>query len=214
VKPSDFEQRLLERAAAADVRVDADALLKLYDYYERLAHWNVRINLTALPLDPLTPRSIDRLLVEPLAASRWLTDLPGDGWFDLGSGGGSPAIPLAIVRPELRLTLVEARERKAAFLREVVRTLGLSASVATVRFEDVAVRAKEQAALVTSRAVKTTSEFWEAVRRLLVPGGVAAVFGADELAHHPEGFDWLPRAELVADQNSHLLRGVRVPRGT
>ena len=56
--------------------------------------------------------------------------LPDDAsdalWFDIGSGGGSPAIPLKLARPTLPLPMVESKTRKAVFLREAVRALGLA----------------------------------------------------------------------------------------
>src|SRR6185312_5103916 len=97
-----------------------------------------------------------RLFIEPLAAARVIDD-SWTPWVDVGSGGGSPAIPLKLVRPALNLTLVESKARKAAFLREVVRELGLTgASVETSRFEELASRPEAQAStgLLTLRAVR------------------------------------------------------------
>ena len=84
-------------------------------YFQLLTQWNAKINLTALPLDPPTDETFDRLLVEPLAASKQIPTHTPSVWFDLGSGGGSPAIPLKIARPALRLTMIESKERKSAF---------------------------------------------------------------------------------------------------
>ena len=80
------------------------------------------MNLTALPLDPPTDETFDRLLIEPLAASRQVRADMASVWFDLGSGGGRPAIPLKIARQQLRLTMIESKERKSAFLREAARS--------------------------------------------------------------------------------------------
>jgi len=99
-------------------------LAPLETYYRLLAQWNVKINLTALPLQPPTDSTFDRLFIEPLLAAELVPDLPGI-WFDLGSGGGSPALPLKLIRPSLSLTLVESKTRKAAFLREALRALKL-----------------------------------------------------------------------------------------
>src|SRR6516164_7658019 len=116
--------RLLLRSEKASVKVSEEAIEQLGRYFELLAKWNAKINLTALPLDPPTRETLDRLFVEPLAAARYFPRDPV-AWFDLGSGGGSPAIPLKILHPEASLTMVEARVRKAAFLREAVRGLVL-----------------------------------------------------------------------------------------
>ena len=212
--PNEFDDLLRRRADAAGITVLPDTAAKLRVYFGLLARWNARTNLTALPLESPTDLTFDRLFIEPIAASNALTDLPGAVWFDLGSGGGSPAIPLVIVRHDLRLTMIEVRQKKAAFLREVVRTLGLNAAVDSRRYEDVAVAAAGTAALVTARAVRTSPDFWRAVRRLLVDRGIAAVFGGEQPADAGDAFEWLPRVNLAAEPGSHLIRGRYVPRET
>jgi len=152
----------------------------LETYYRLLARWNEKINLTALPLRTPTDATFDRLLIEPIAAARYV---PASGvvWFDLGSGGGSPAIPLKLVRPGARLTMVEARARKAAFLREAARLLSLRETVVeNVRFEALGTgndrQATESADLVTVRAVKVDGILIEAAAKLLAPGGRLLLF--------------------------------------
>ena len=78
--------------------LDEALLTRLEIYYRLLSRWNTKINLTALPLEDLTDHAVDRLLIEPLAAARFVPESPLT-WFDLGSGGGSPALPLKLVRP-------------------------------------------------------------------------------------------------------------------
>src|ERR1700681_1711373 len=124
LRAGEFRDRLLSRATQARLTVAASEIDQLEAYYHLLSRWNRTINLTALSLEPLCDDTVDRLLIEPLAVAFHVPDSRA-GWFDLGSGGGSPAIPLKIVRPLLGLTMVEARARKAAFLREVIRDLAL-----------------------------------------------------------------------------------------
>jgi 16S rRNA (guanine527-N7)-methyltransferase len=154
---AEFRQRLTARATAARVEVATAEVDQIEAYFGLLARWNLTINLTALRLDSPSDGTLDRLLVEPLAASASVPDSPGR-WIDLGSGGGSPAIPLKIVRPQLTLTMVEARERKAAFLREAVRALGLTAvEVVNERFETLPTSRPDLAGrymLVTVRGVR------------------------------------------------------------
>src|SRR5215470_11027737 len=109
---------LEERARAAHIALSPQVATRLERYFELLSHWNRTINLTSLPLEPPTDQSIDRLLIEPLKAVALLAPAV-NVWLDLGSGGGSPAIPLQIAYPAPQLFMVESRERKAAFLREV-----------------------------------------------------------------------------------------------
>jgi 16S rRNA (guanine527-N7)-methyltransferase len=145
-------------------------------YFRLLAQWNVKINLTGLPLQPPTDDTFDRLFIEPLAAAALVANVPGI-WFDLGSGGGSPALPLKLVRPALALTLVESKTRKAAFLREVIRALKLPATdVANVRFEELA-DAATKADLVTVRAVRPDAALFNVSAQLLKGGGRLLLFG-------------------------------------
>src|SRR5207237_927848 len=140
VTSREFRDRVVKRAKKAAVTVAEELIEPLETYYRLLARWNDKINLTALPLRELADEAVDRLLIEPLAAARFVPDAPVQ-WFDLGSGGGSPAIPLKLARPAVWLTMIEGKARKAAFLREAVRALALEgAAVENDRFEAVAKR--------------------------------------------------------------------------
>jgi 16S rRNA (guanine527-N7)-methyltransferase len=100
-----------------------------------LTRWNARINLTGLK----TPAAIARVLfVESLLAEQMGFTLAGP-LLDVGSGAGFPGIPLAVRHPALRVTLLEARAKRAAFLREAVARLSLTnASVVEGRLEEAA----------------------------------------------------------------------------
>jgi 16S rRNA (guanine527-N7)-methyltransferase len=152
-------------------------------YFDLLRRWNRTINLTALPLDEFPERTIDRLFIEPLIAAQFVETGPLT-WFDLGSGGGSPAIPLKIVRSASDLTMVESRERKVAFLREVVRTLELPhVKVLAERLETLPLNLETSPAdLVSIRAVRLDNDILETVSGLLKPGGRLLLFtGAKEV---------------------------------
>lgn len=201
----------LERAGAS---VDPGAADALEHYFSLLARWNPKVNLTALPLDPPTDDTFDRLFVEPVAAAEYL-DAPNFGdarpkWIDLGSGGGSPALPLKIVRRSWNLTMVEAKERKAAFLREAIRVLQLQGAVVeNVRFEQLDRR--PVADIVTVRAVRLDTGFAEVTRNLLKRDGIFAVFGSSE-ASLP-GFV-VERSIALIPNSPSVLTVLRVPRGT
>jgi 16S rRNA (guanine527-N7)-methyltransferase len=171
-------ERLIERAASkAGFGLNSSQAEQIASYLELLARWNQTINLTALPLAGFPDETLDRAVMEPLAAAAHLP-LAAGVWFDVGSGGGTPAIPLKIVRPALELTMVESRSRKAAFLREAVRTLGLSgAAVANERFElmDLAPN-RGTAGLVTARAVQISHELVSFSAALLAAGGYILFF--------------------------------------
>ena len=81
----EFRERVIKRGKKADVQLTAPILEQLEAYYRLLARWNEKINLTALPLKDLTDQAVDRLLIEPLAAARYVPER-ALVWFDLGSG--------------------------------------------------------------------------------------------------------------------------------
>jgi 16S rRNA (guanine527-N7)-methyltransferase len=199
-----FRERLLARIEVAGLDAGSGAfpalsevqISRLEQYFDRLRHWNRRINLTALPLDPLEDRTIDRLFVEPLGAARFIGE--GARWADLGSGGGSPAVPLKVACPSAHLTMVEPRTRKAAFLREAARALGLTGvTVSAIRAEALAARAPAAFDRITVRAVRLEAPFLAAVRSLLGAGGRAIAF--------------LPLESSVLLSDFALIEEVRLP---
>ena len=175
----DVRARIARRAQLAGVRLPGDRLDLLERYTELLRLWNRRINLTSLGLEPLTDEAIDRLLVEPIVAGRHVLD-DDRILMDVGSGGGSPAIPLRLCAPQLRLVMVEVKVRKAAFLREAVRQLSLQdVEVENRRFEELLARTElhEAVDLVTVRAVRADRRLWSALQTFLRPGGRVFWFG-------------------------------------
>jgi 16S rRNA (guanine527-N7)-methyltransferase len=208
----EFRDRLLFRARRAGVTVTGPEIDQLEAYYRLLSRWNRKINLTALSLEPLSDDTVDRLLIEPLAVARHVPHARGE-WFDLGSGGGSPAIPLKIIRPMLGLTMVEARERKAAFLREAMRDLALpDASVINERFETLQDRTdlRGVASLVTVRAVRVDSILLSvSVHLLSRAGGRLFLLGSGEAVPRDglSEFRSVEAIELPVGRGSRLLIG-------
>ena len=187
-----FRELLARRAADANITIRDDVAEQLELYFELLAHWNRRINLTSVLLEPPTDQAIDRLFVEPLMAASLIAQTV-DVWFDLGSGGGSPAIPLQLVHPANRLIMVDSRERKVAFLREAIRELELKgAEVRAVRIEALADDDRNigTADLVTVRAVRLSAPLFSLLDKLLRVGGQAILFGtAPQTLTLPRGLD-------------------------
>jgi 16S rRNA (guanine527-N7)-methyltransferase len=199
---------LLERVSAADLAADDRLVDRLESYFQLLARWNARINLTGFSLKRPTDQAIDRLLVEPLLIARAL-NYPIGVWFDLGSGGGSPAIPIQLYRPAETLVLVESKERKAAFLREVTRHMRLErVEVECARIESIATnhRLAGMADLVTIRAVRPSEAIIASTHRLLRAGGRAALIGStsDRASHRP-GFEVVPMTEVTSGISLTLL---------
>jgi 16S rRNA (guanine527-N7)-methyltransferase len=169
-----------------------------------LAKWNARINLTALPLGPPTNETFDRLLVEPLVAARYAGTV-GGAWFDLGSGGGSPALPMKAVLLETPLTMVESKVRKAVFLREAVSAMHLVVThVENERLEDVARLNPNTAELITVRAIRIDEALTSAVSQLLAPTGRLFLFRP--IGGHVAlgGLDHVETIDLVGERGSVL----------
>jgi 16S rRNA (guanine527-N7)-methyltransferase len=202
--------RLSGRAAAAGVALPDPLRDRLLTYYDLLNRWNTKINLTALN-DP--DEAIDRLLLEPVAAASFLP--ARTRLMDLGSGGGSPAIPLALALGSSSLLMVESKSRKAAFLREAARAVGLDATVESERFEDLAKSERYASAfdLVSMRAVRMDERTLVTAAHFASPAGCVALFvtTGTSLAIPPtlrvDG-----RFALIG--NAELLRLISVPRGT
>jgi 16S rRNA (guanine527-N7)-methyltransferase len=167
-----FRETIEARLMRASTPVDSDVLRTLARYLQLLARWNRRINLTAFDLDRPTDQAIDRLIVEPVRAARELRS-EDRVLVDVGSGGGSPALPLKIARPDLQLSMIEARVRKSAFLREAIRELDLkNAFTETTRLGRAGLAALNGTAdVVTLRAVRPDHDVLDGVANLLTFGG-------------------------------------------
>lgn len=170
-----IDQQLRYRLSAVGLSVPGSVVDRCARYLELMRRWNVRLNLTALALsDPVPTHTLDRLLIEPLLAARWVET--ADRVVDLGSGGGSPALPLQIAAQPSSLTMVESRGRKCAFLREAARVLELpNVSVLQSRFEDLL--PVPTATCVTIRAVRLDPVVVGLILRMLAGGGTAILFG-------------------------------------
>src|ERR1700722_3753918 len=137
----------LEKEISSLVSLSDTQTAQLYEHYALLDRWNKKINLTTV--EPGTQMVIRHYCESLFFAAHLETDRGSIA--DIGSGAGFPGIPLAILKPECSVTLVESHQRKAVFLREATRTL-----------ENVSVVAQRVEELTTSfdwlvaRAVKPT----------------------------------------------------------
>lgn len=148
----DWRRRVGRRAKRANLDPTPEQIAAHAEYLALLSAWNARMNLTALDD---RDEAVDRLILEPMAAARALQTAAAI--LDVGSGGGSPAIPLKIQIPHASLVMVESKIRKGAFLREAVRKLGLAnVRVESRRFEELLTDASvhECCDVVTIRAVR------------------------------------------------------------
>jgi 16S rRNA (guanine527-N7)-methyltransferase len=128
-----FRQTLLTNARSAGLSLSESDLDAFEAHYLLLKSWGRRMNLTGLKDEEAI---VKRHFLEPIAVAGLLDDK--GTLVDLGSGNGFPAVPLKVLRPGLDLTLIEASEKKSAFLWAVLRELGLKgARVETRRVRDL-----------------------------------------------------------------------------
>ena len=173
-------------------------------FLQEMGRWNQVHNLTAIEgeQDSVRLHLIDSIAVLPVM-KQFLGEL-SPKIADLGSGGGLPAIPIAIVQPEWRLTLIEAVRKKTAFLQHVRGKLKLkNIQVFSERVEDVAVQQPAQFDAVISRAFTSLARFLSLSLPLLKPDGlVFAMKGkrADEEMQEVCMDDW----QLLADEPLHI----------
>lgn len=174
----EFQERLARRARRAGLTIRPELGARLEIYYRLLWTWNKKINLTGLDLSDYGPESLDRLLIEPLVAATHVKPAVRN-LLDVGSGGGSPAIPLALALADVSLLMVEAKTRKSVFLREALRALGLTrGDVVTSRFEELLTKPPLHEAhdLLTIRAVRIESRVLMGLQALVRPAGEIFLF--------------------------------------
>lgn len=163
---------LASTCAGWGLPLDAQQLDRLASYAVELADWNTRFNLVAAStLADLTRRH----LLDSLAlATAWPADQPPHNLADVGSGAGLPGIPLAILWPTTRVTLIEATGKKALFLRHIAHTLPLpNVTVLNDRAEAIGQHPqhRERYDLVTARAVAVVATLAEYCLPLCRLGG-------------------------------------------
>lgn len=146
-------------------------------YYEMLTEWSERISLTAIrDLEGVQKRHfLESASIIPVLADQGLT-LRDRSLIDVGSGTGVPGIPLKILEPSLRLTLVEAKRRKAQFLEAVLPVLGLSdVTVVTQRAEQAARNPdhRDQYDFAVAKALAPMRTLAELMLPFVTMGGVA-----------------------------------------
>ncbi len=164
---------LQEGAVALGVPLPPEAGPRFQMYLQELKTWNARVNLTGLKSDR---EIVIKGFLDSLAVLPFLHDAPTLA--DLGSGAGFPGLVLKLARPEMTLTLVESRGKKAAFLEYLAALLGLS-GVEVVQARLTPRLAQEwgpRFAAVTSRAAFSLEGFLKLAAPVLLPGGRALAF--------------------------------------
>jgi 16S rRNA (guanine527-N7)-methyltransferase len=181
---------------------------KFITYLTLLQKWNARTNLTAIRDEE---GILSRHFLESILCAH---KLPKDivSLLDFGSGAGFPGIPIALMRPDLEVTLAESQNKKAAFLREAVRTLGLKTKVHSARAETLQTKFD----CITLRAVDNMAQAIPAAIQLLAPSGWLAILTTTEdtpviqaAVTQSSNFQWNVPQPLPERTNRILLLGKR-----
>src|SRR6266446_5532617 len=201
----------IERAANEfKLTLNEQQVLQIQQYTKILWAWNEKINLTAIR-DPL--EILYRHFCESMYAAEIIPER-GGRLADVGSGGGFPGLPLKIIRPDLRVFLVESNLKKATFLAEVVRELGLTdAQVLVRRYEELH---EEIAPLdyVCSRALGEFPAFlsWAASDQIGAKQAILWI-GARDLPEIEKisGWEWREPIQVPHSLRRLLLVGAKKP---
>ncbi|HZD48864.1 MAG TPA: 16S rRNA (guanine(527)-N(7))-methyltransferase RsmG [Silvibacterium sp.] len=194
-------------AAAADAGLDGlrpGAAEQFAAYLQVLRRWNAKLNLTAVR----EPREIvQRHFIECIQCGQALPEIRT--LLDFGSGAGLPGIPIAIVRPEISVTLGESQGKKAAFLREAVRLLGLSSQIYDQRIEQMP--ATQTFDAVTLRAVDRMQEASRTALQRVRPSGWLIVFGTtgteEQVRRASPDVEWERYVDTAGMKNGTILLG-------
>jgi 16S rRNA (guanine527-N7)-methyltransferase len=173
----------------------ATLIAQLSAYLDLLLKWNARTNLTAIR-DP--EEIVRRHFGESLFAARHLDSVAPDSnaatLLDFGSGAGFPGLPIALLRPDIRVTLSESQNKKATFLRETIRTLSLpNAEVWAARVETLP--ANRQFRIVTLRAVDNMEAALSAAKVRVAAGGRLVLLTTVDQAPHGGHVQPLPNSQ-------------------
>jgi 16S rRNA (guanine527-N7)-methyltransferase len=212
-----LRDRLTRRARKAGASLDSALASSFENYFALLARWNAKVNLTAFNLAEPNDEAIDRLLVEPLVAAKHFPPR-ADSLIDIGSGSGSPAIPLRLAAPAVALTMVEAKTRKSVFLLEALRHLNIAdGKVETARFEELLPRPELHEAfdVLSIRAVRAEVRTLLTLQAFLRPGGQVFWFrgpsGPDVPGDLIYPLSWTATYPLVESLRSRLVVMTKAP---
>ena len=180
-----FNEGLLEKASTMGVRFSVEQMDKFYKYMNLLIEWNEKINLTAIiePNEIILKHFIDSITI--------LKDIKDNSTVvDVGTGAGFPGIPLSIMNPTLKITLVDSLNKRLIFLQEVINELDLkNVELVHARAEEFGRNKKyrEKFDIATSRAVANLATLSEYLLPLVKINGKAISMKAGNASQEIEG---------------------------
>ena len=171
---AEWKAVIMDGAAKLGLAVSEEQAGLFAVHAREMALWNRRINLTAVtdPFEMAVKHYLDAIAAIPFIK-------PGASLLDVGSGAGFPGIPLKVMRPSLNMALLEARRKRANFLKHVLRTLGMvDVNVRQQRLETAAERIPPEDGfdVIVSRAFSNLESFAAQALPLLNPDGCLVAY--------------------------------------
>ena len=184
------------------------AIRALFAHYRELQRWNQSLSL----IGPGTVGEVlERHYGESLAAIPLLE--PPGRLLDVGSGGGFPGFVLAAACPEIDVFLVEARQRKWAFLRAAARRAGLPLHCLHARIELPLPRElPDSVKFITLRAIRLETRYHSALAQCLEEDGRMLVWCGKQAPPAPEGLGWVSELPLSGSESRRILVATRMPK--
>jgi len=199
------------------IEINNNQLILFKKYYEIITDWNQKINLISRRFMPwhestgennpiLEKHFLDSILFLPETENLpWGKEPFAPTVFDIGSGGGFPAIPLAIMKPEWKFTLCESTKKKAIFLTHLIKELGLEKNVNIInnRVEacySMPLQSNMKFNIVTVRAVDKLDVLIKYALPLLKPNGYLLAYKSKDFQ------DEINNAQKIIDKNKLLLK--------
>lgn len=178
-------ERVKSGAQRMGIALEALACERFARYYELLVEGNTRMNLTAV-LEP--EEAVDRHFLDCLAPVAQGLLPEGAKVVDVGTGAGFPGLPLLIARPDLKLTLVDALNKRLGFIQGVLDELGLQAEIVHMRAEDFSRKPeyREQYDIAAARAVAAVSPLMEYLLPCVRRGGFALCWKGPDISQEAE----------------------------
>lgn len=190
--PPEARAALVDGARELGLALDDAQVGKLLALLDLVTEWNAKFNLTAIrdPLDMVRKHLLDSLTVQPYVEGPFVVDV--------GTGAGFPGLPLAIVNPRLRFTLLDSIQKKIRFVQHAATALEL-ANVEAIATRAESWHPQQRASTVVSRALAALPTFVEQAGHLCARHGrLLAMKGrhpVDEIAALPRG--WMHRVEVL-----------------
>jgi 16S rRNA (guanine527-N7)-methyltransferase len=189
--------------------VSRETAARLDRLVELLLEWQQRMNLVA-------PSTLAAIWTRHISDSLQLLALAPDAriWVDLGSGGGFPGLVIACARPEAEVHLVESIKKKATFLTEAARHIGVSATVHPVRIEDFVKKFGGRPEVVTARALAPLNKLLDLAHPLLERGAQGLFLkGQDVEAELTEASKYWTFEPLLVPSKTNPSSRIVVVRG-